>query len=196
MRIIADNDAVTDIGPEFPQVLAAAQEGAPWAWAALYHSVAPQLSGFARARGAPEPEDVVGEVFHDVARNVHSFEGSESNFRSWVFTIAHNRLVDQWRRAARRRDESMPLTGDASSAEAVAVAVAMDGPAFAALESLTEGQRNVMLLRTVADLSLEQVATVLGTNRNAIKAVQHRAVLRLRKILEEPVTNQPDAAVT
>ena len=180
---------MTDIGPEFPQVLAAAQEGAPWAWAALYHSVAPQLHGFARGRGAPEPEDVVGDVFHDVARNVHSFEGGESNFRSWVFTIAHNRLVDQWRKTARGRDDAVPIPGDATSAEADAVAAAMDGPAFAALGSLTEGQRSVMLLRTVADLSLEQVATVLGTNRNAVKAVQHRAVLRLRKILQEPVTN-------
>lgn len=170
-------------------MLAAAQEGAPWAWAALYHSVAPQLFGFARARGAPEPEDVVGEVLHDVARNIHNFEGTEANFRSWVFTIAHNRLVDQWRKAARGRDDPPPVVGTATSAEAEAVAAAMDGPAFAALDALTEGQRNVMLLRTVADLSLEQVATVLGTNRNAVKAVQHRAVQRLRKILQEPVTN-------
>ncbi len=180
---------MTEIGPEFPQVLAAAQEGAPWAWAALYHSVAPQVAGFARARGAPEPEDVVGEVFHDVARNVHSFEGTESNFRSWVFTIAHNRLVDQWRKAARHRDDPLPGPIDATSAEAEALAAATDGPAFAALDSLTEGQRTVILLRTVADLSLDEVAEVLGTNRNAIKAVQHRAVLRLRKILHEPVTN-------
>lgn len=180
---------MTHIGPEFPQVLAAAQEGAPWAWAALYHSVAPQLTGFARARGAPEPEDIVGEVFHDIARNVRGFEGNEANFRSWVFTIAHNRLVDQWRKAERGRHEEMPGPGDATSAEAEAVAAAMDGPAFAALGSLTEAQRSVMLLRTVADLSLDQVATVLGTNRNAVKAVQHRAVQRLRKILQEPVTN-------
>ena len=180
---------MTDIGPEFPQVLAAAQEGAPWAWAALYHSVAPQLSGFARARGAPEPEDVVGEVFHDIARNVHSFEGTESNFRSWVFTIAHNRLVDQWRKGSRGRSEPLPVPSNATSAEAEAVSAAMDGPAFAALESLTDAQRSVMLLRTVADLSLEQVATVLGTNRNAVKAVQHRAVVQLRKILQQPVTN-------
>jgi len=180
---------VTDIGPEFPQVLAAAQEGAPWAWAALYHSVAPQLAGFARARGAPEPEDVVGEVFHDVARNIHGFGGTEPNFRSWVFTIAHNRLVDQWRKTARGRDGPMPIHEDATSAEAEAVAAAMDGPAFAALDELTEAQQAVMLLRTVADLSLDQVADVMGTNRNAVKAVQHRAVTRLRKILQEPVTN-------
>lgn len=172
------------IGPEFPLVLAAAQEGAEWAWAELYHSVAAQLAGFARAKGAPEPDDVVGEVLHDVARNIRSFEGSEINFRSWVFTIAHNRLVDQWRRAAKRRAHVELPSGRAASAEHEALAASEQGPAFRALESLTEAQRNVMLLRTIADLSLEQVAQVMGTNRNSVKALQHRAVRQLRRILE------------
>lgn len=187
---------MTQIGPEFPQVLAAAQEGAEWAWAALYHSVAAQLAGFTRAKGAPEPDDVVGEVFHDAARNIHSFEGSEGQFRSWLFTIAHNRLVDQWRRAARRRREPAPTASVAASAEAEAVHDACDGPAFAALERLTEAQRTVMLLRTVADLSLDEVAVVLGTNRNAVKALQHRAVQQLRKTLAEPVSRSADETVT
>lgn len=179
---------MTAIGPEFPQVLAAAQEGAQWAWAALYHSVASQLAGFARAKGAPEPEDVVGEVFHDVARNIDNFDGSESNFRSWVFTIAHNRLVDQWRKASKRQDEAAAPMSAVDSAELEALRSSIDSPAFAALATLTEAQRTVMLLRTVADLSLEQVAEVMGTNRNAIKALQHRAVVQLRKLIDTPVT--------
>ena len=171
------------VGPEFPQVLAAAQEGAEWAWAALYHSLAAQLAGFARAKGAPEPDDVVGEVFHDVARNIQTFQGTEANFRSWVFTIAHNRLVDQWRKAAKRQDHPDNPAGSALSAELEALRLSTEGPAFAALDSLTEAQRTVMLLRTIADLSLEQVAEVMGTNRNSVKALQHRAVRQLRKKL-------------
>ncbi|MCP3977097.1 MAG: RNA polymerase sigma factor [bacterium] len=176
------------IGPEFPQVLAAAQEGAEWAWTTLYHSLAGQLAGFARAKGAPEPDDVVGEVLHDVARNIQSFEGTEANFRSWVFTIAHNRLVDQWRKAGKRQHHISPPAGTAASAEHEALQVSTQGPAFRALESLTDAQRTVMLLRTIADLSLEQVAEVMGTNRNSVKALQHRAVRQLRKILGQPVS--------
>jgi len=179
---------VTAIGPEFPHILAAAQEGAQWAWAQLYHSVALQLAGFARAKGAPDPEDVVGDVFHDIARNIHTFDGTESNFRSWVFTIAHNRLVDQWRQAAKRQDEPLLGVAAAASAELEAMRSSTAGAAFDALASLTEAQRTVMLLRTVADLSLEQVAEVMGTNANAVKALQHRAVQRLRKIIDDPVT--------
>jgi len=179
---------VTSIGQDFPQVLAAAQEGAEWAWSRLYHSVANQLASFARAKGAPEPEDVVGEVFYDVARNVRSFQGSESNFRSWVFGIAHNRLVDQWRRQGRRKDEPQQKPGAVEAAEVTALGAALDSPAFTALASLTDQQRTVMILRTVADLSLSEVAAALDLKPNAVKALQHRAVKQLRKALENPVT--------
>ena len=176
------------IGQDFPQVLAAAQEGAEWAWAQLYASVADQLAGYARAKGAPEPEDVVGEVFHDLARNIGNFEGSESEFRSWTFGIAYNRLVDQWRRQSRRQERRQQRDRAAASAETTVVAAALDGPAFAALNELTEQQRAVMILRTITDLSLEEVAAVLESNVNAVKALQHRAVTQLRKKLERPVT--------
>lgn len=179
---------VTTIGPDFPQVLAAAQEGAEWAWTQLYHSVATQVAGYAKAKGAPEPEDVVGDVFHDAARNVKSFDGTESQFRSWIFGIAHNRLVDQWRKQGRRKDLAQSSPQAAESAETAAMARVQDGPAFAALAHLTEQQRNVLVLRTVADLSLEEVAVVLDTNINAVKALQHRAVVQLRRVLDKAVT--------
>lgn len=179
---------MTSIGQDFPQVLAAAQEGAEWAWARLYASVSEQLASYARAKGAPEPDDVVGEVFHDLARNIKKFSGSESKFRSWVFGIAYNRLVDQWRRQGRRQRRPWQRADLAQSAESAVVGAAMDGPAFAALASLTEQQRAVMILRTVADLSLEEVAEVIDSNVNAVKALQHRAVAQLRKNLDHPVT--------
>ncbi|NND01574.1 MAG: sigma-70 family RNA polymerase sigma factor [Acidimicrobiia bacterium] len=179
---------MTAIGQDFPQVLAAAQEGAEWAWSQLYHSVANQLASFARVKGAPEPEDVVGEVFHDVARNITSFEGTESNFRSWVFGIAHNRLVDQWRKGSRSKDEPNQPIDTTKSAESAALDAAVDSPAFRALDGLTEQQRNVMVLRTVADLSLNEVAEALELKPNAVKALQHRAVKQLRKALGKAVT--------
>lgn len=176
------------IGPQFPEVLSAAQEGAEWAWSRLYHSIAPQLAGYARAKQALDPEEVVGEVFHDLARNIKGFSGTEAGFRSWAFGIAHNRLIDQWRKQKRRRRQRHPAIEEAASAEQAALAEYVDGPAFQALSQLTEAQREVMVLRTIGDLTLEQVAKVLGTNVNSVKALQHRAVSRLRKTLQEPVT--------
>jgi len=179
---------VTLIGPPFPEVLGAAQVGAEWAWSRLYHSIAPQLAGYARAKQALDPEEVVGEVFHDLARNIKGFSGTEAGFRSWAFGIAHNRLIDQWRKQDRRRRQRRPAIEEAASAEQTALAEIVDGPALRALNQLTEAQREVMILRTIGDLTLEQVAKVLDTNVNSVKALQHRAVSRLRRTLEEPVT--------
>lgn len=64
------------IGDGFDRVLTAAREGDELAWTALYDSLAPQLLGYLRGRGAPEPEDQLGETFLQIARDLPSFTGS------------------------------------------------------------------------------------------------------------------------
>jgi RNA polymerase sigma factor (sigma-70 family) len=86
----------------FEQVLGDARSGSEAAFAALYRSLAPAVLGFARGRGAPDPEDVVAETMTSVARNLGRFRGDEAAFRSWAFTIAYRRVVDDRRKAARR----------------------------------------------------------------------------------------------
>jgi RNA polymerase sigma-70 factor, ECF subfamily len=93
------------IGPGFPGLLAAARAGADWAFEVLYRDLAPSVIGYLRGQGAPEPEDTASEVFVGMVRNIGSFEGDERAFRTWVFSIAHRRLIDQRRRRARRPEE-------------------------------------------------------------------------------------------
>ena len=87
---------------EFESVLAAARTGSPRAHERIFHALAPVVQGYLRLQGASEPEDLTSEVFLAVLRNLGSFEGDEPGFRSWVFTIAHRRLLDERRRAVRR----------------------------------------------------------------------------------------------
>ncbi len=82
------------IGPGFASVLVAAQTGAPWALERLYHGFSPVVLGYMRIQGAADPEDLTNEVFLGVLRRIGSFEGDEEKFRSWIFTIAHSRLID------------------------------------------------------------------------------------------------------
>jgi RNA polymerase sigma-70 factor, ECF subfamily len=58
----------------------------------------------------------------------------------------------------------------------------------ALLDQLSEDQREVVLLRIVGDLSLEQTATALGKRVGAVKALQHRALAALRRILDQAVS--------
>jgi RNA polymerase sigma-70 factor (ECF subfamily) len=132
-------------------------------------------------------DSVTNEVMAQVHRNLHRFTGDAPAFRSWAFTIAHHRMVDE-RRAASRR----PNIADAEIQEAVfignteedALAALGDDRLRRLLEGLSEDQREVLILRIVADLSLEDVATALGKRRGAIKSLQHRALATLRRQLD------------
>lgn len=170
----------------FEGVLAAAQEGAEWAWELLVRDLSPRLVGFFRVRGATDPEDLAGDVFHDVARGIRGFSGDEAGFRSWVFVIAHRRLIDAQRRRSRRREEPRALdVGDEDrsvpSAEETAMVRFGTDEVRRVLSTLTPSQRNVLALRVVAGLSLEETARVVGKRVGAVKALQRRALAAARR---------------
>ena len=145
---------------------------------AVYRSLAPAVLGYLRANRAEDPEDLLGEVFRQVARDLPRFRGDDDDLRRWVFTIAHHRLVDAGRRRARR-----PRIADAEVPDRPAPDPAdpPDPELLAALAALTAEQREVVVLRFVADLSLEEVARVTKRRVGAVKALQHRALEQLRK---------------
>lgn len=175
------------LGVGFDDVLAAAQAGAAWAFRALYDDLAPVVTGYVRLHGASAPDDVTSETFVGVLRGLPGFTGDESAFRSWVFTIAHRRLIDDRRRRQRR-----PPTDSLSEVEAEVSAGDVEDDALVSLGDrwvrrvlgrLTAEQRAVVLLRIVADLSVDQTAAVLGKRPGAVRALQHRAVNALRRSL-------------
>jgi RNA polymerase sigma factor (sigma-70 family) len=172
--------------------LAAARTGDAGAWSALYHDVAPVLIGYLRAQRLPDPEDVAGEVLLEVVRDLARFEGDERGFRSWVLAIAHHRLIDARRRHARRPVDPVPtaeLEPQPGSAdpEAETLAHLALGELEPALATLTEEQRGVLLLRVVGDLSIRDVAAVLGKRPGAIKQLQRRAVDAMRRVMDAEV---------
>jgi RNA polymerase sigma factor (sigma-70 family) len=172
--------------------MAAARTGAPWAFERLWQALAPAVAGYLRLQGAMEPDDVTSDVFVSVLTGLESFDGDEDRFRSWVFTIAHRRLVDDWRRRGRRP----ALADGAASSEHRQVESAGGDVEEEALRRLSEqrvrrmcdllapDQRDVLLLRMVAGMSLDQTAEALGKTTIAVKALQHRGVAALRRHLE------------
>ena len=137
-----------------------------------------------RAGGAAEPEDLLGEVFLQVVRDLHRFEGTEDSFRVWVFTIAYHRLLDDRRRRARRpASPTAEVAQDAPGGDVEEEALAGIGEERVRrlLSQLPPDQRNVMLLRLVGDLTVPQVARALGRSPGAVKALQRRALSFLRR---------------
>lgn len=176
------------IGSEFPRVLDAARAGEEWAWRILYRELAPALLSYLAMR-SDHAEDISSDVFHELVQDLPRFKGDESAFRAWVFLIARHRLIDDYRRRARRRDVPVPREdlGEAVAPDDVeheALGNVVSPEILEVLSRLPEAQRDVVLLRLVAGLSVEEVAGVMGKRRGAIRALQHRAVQALRRMLE------------
>jgi RNA polymerase sigma factor (sigma-70 family) len=153
----------------------------------LYRSLAPAVRGYLRAHRVDDPDDVLGEVFLHVARDLPRFQGGPDEARRWVFTIAHHRMVD-----AHRRRRRQPPRSDAEVPDGAAPVVEpIDPELLRALDVLTPEQRRVVVLRFVADLSLEEVARVTGRRVGAVKAMQHRALARLARELAPAPTSHP-----
>lgn len=180
------------IGDRFAAVLAAARSGDELAWSVPYDDLSGPLLGYLRGRGAPEPEDQLGETFLQLARDLPNFEGDEQGFRSWAFTVAHRRLLDASRRRRRRPvtplpDDRLTVVADALAAGPGAaedlLAPIVDRDLLAQLLSeLSDDQREVLILRFVADLSPSEVAEITGRSANAVAAITSRGIARLRAL--------------
>ena len=175
-------------GLPFDEVPAAARTGAAWAFEVLYRDLAPAVTGYLRLHGAAEPDDLASETFIGVFTGIGGFTGDEAALRAWVFTIAHRRLVDDWRRRGRRpqvTDDDALLEerrgGDVEDDVLVRVGAA---DVHRLCATLPADQRAVLLLRILADLTVEQVAQVMGRSVGSVKALQRRGLRGLRTALE------------
>jgi len=139
-----------------------------------------------------------------LARNAATFEGDATGFRSWAFTVAHHRVIDE----ARRRKRTPPtkaldevLAEDHQSlgvidAENEALAAVELDELVGSIAFLSDLQKSALLLRIIGDLSVAQTAEALGKSESAIKTAQYRAISTLRDRLESPATKQGSPSVT
>lgn len=146
-----------------------------------YRSLGPAVLGYLRGQGAREPEDLLSEVFLHVARSLPRFRGDDDAMRRWVFTIARNRLIDESRRSRRRPSAR---SGPVPDLPSQASDNPFDPDLVRGLAQLTLEQREVIVLRFVADLAIEEVAAITERAPGAVKSMQHRALAQLARILE------------
>jgi RNA polymerase sigma-70 factor (ECF subfamily) len=150
--------------------------------------LAPPVAGYLRLQGAEDPDDLTNEVFLNVFTAIGSFSGDEGQFRSWVFTIAHRRLVD-----ARRRGGRQPQISPGEPAEASDTGGDVEDEVLRRLSvervrnlcgRLAPDQRDVLLLRLVSAMTVEDAAAALGKSPTAVKALQRRALASIRRLFE------------
>ncbi len=180
--------------PELDAALVAARAGDERGISALFRVLHPQLLNYARSRVGGEAEDVVAEAWIAAVRRLQGFEGDAGDFRAWMFTIVRSRLVDHYRSRDRRPqlvelDEAPDVGGDGDVE--VAVENLSSEQAVAMLSRLLPAdQAEVVILRVVGDLSVEQVAGILGRTKASVRVMQHRALKRLATSWKQEVVTR------
>ena len=169
-------------------VVTAARSGDADALGLVYRSLAPKVFGYLRAHGVEDPESLTNEVFLNVIPRLSGLTGGASGLQTLVFSVAHARVVDELRRR-NRRPAPLPYEPETDhryedSAETAALSRVATQDVMQMLDSLGEEQKTVVVLRVLADLSLEQTAEVVGKSVGAVKQLQRRGLLALRGLIE------------
>ncbi|MCH8309608.1 MAG: sigma-70 family RNA polymerase sigma factor [Chloroflexi bacterium] len=167
-----------------------AQQGHQPAFAALYERYYDQIYRYVSFKcGSPtEAEDITGEVFLKMLESIHTFKWKGHPFTSWLYRIAHNQVVDNFRRKGRRQtvplEDAKERTGvNASDLERAAAINMTMKEVLAAMDSLTDLQREVISLRFGSGLSVAETAQSVGRKDNAVKALQHAGLKKLRQAM-------------
>jgi RNA polymerase sigma-70 factor (ECF subfamily) len=141
---------------------------------------------YARVGDAVVAEDLTAQVFLKAVEGLPNYEPSGSPFAAWLYRIAHARTVDHWRQEQRRRevvlDEAVPTASPPP--EDRLIWQEEWNTALDLLARLTDDQRDVLILRFIGEMSLSEVADILGKTVGAVKAAQHRALAALARLMQ------------
>jgi RNA polymerase sigma-70 factor, ECF subfamily len=177
-------------------LIESAQNGDSAAFGQLYDRYAERIYRFIflKTGHKGDSEDLLHEVFLAGWRTIGSYElRGNIPFTSWLYRIAGNRVIDWYRtrKGTASLDELMesntlPIelasTGHAGLLEALDRGFAMDA-VMRGIRSLNETEQSVLLMRYVEDLSPEEVGHATGKTAGAVRLIQHRALLKLKKLL-------------
>lgn len=156
----------------------------------IYERYQPNIYAFTfyRVGDAKLAEDLTAEVFVRLVEKINTFSPQGHPLLAWLYTIARNLIIDHHRHNGHLTwlplEESL-VEGDASHPAQVTERRIVYAHLLSAINRLTEDQRQVILLKFVADLSNAEVAGILGKNEGSIKSLQHRALAALRNELEK-----------
>jgi RNA polymerase sigma-70 factor (ECF subfamily) len=164
-----------------------AQQRDQGAFAQLYEEYFDKIYRYVvlRIGNETEAEDVTQQVFLNTLQSISSFRWKGVPFSAWLFRIAHNQVVDYLRKKTRQATESLDESLIISKSDPqLVVEQKLDiEQLMLATKRLTKAQQEVIALRFVSELSTTQVAKAMGKSEGAVKALQHSAVVALRKVL-------------
>jgi RNA polymerase sigma-70 factor (ECF subfamily) len=175
----------------FAGVMQRTRAGDPAAFASLWRTHQPPLLRYLRVTTGDAAEDVASETWAAVTSSIGRFEGDETAFRAWLFTLARRRAADHFRRESRRPSVPMdPAALGVASIEAngadpgdTAVSTLEAEAALRHVAELPPDQREAVLLRTIVGLDVAHVAVIMGKRPGTVRVLAHRGLRTLARRL-------------
>jgi RNA polymerase sigma-70 factor (ECF subfamily) len=179
-----------------------AQAGDASSFAGLYERFHDKIFRYVYFKtGNPnDAEDITEDVFLRMLESINSFRWKGHPFSSWLFRIAHNLIVDHFRKRSRQKNTPLDDAGELAGASShdleadLDIKLSVERVQFA-MEGLTDLQKEVMSLRFAAGLSVRETAEAVGKRENAVKALQHAAIKKLRVLLGARTDGPQDRVV-
>jgi len=173
--------------PEEESLVRRAQQRDQQAFAQLYEQHFDKIYRYVALRigDRAEAEDITQQVFLKALQSISSFRWKGIPFSAWLFRIAHNQVIDYLRK--KTKQATVPIDESAVSFSSDPQILAEQRlnieQLLSAAKRLTEAQREVISLRFAGELSIAEVAKIMGKSQGAVKALQHSAIVALRKVL-------------
>jgi RNA polymerase sigma-70 factor (ECF subfamily) len=189
------------LGDDFARVLADAQGGLEDQFAVLWRDANPALLRYLRVLAPENAEDIASDTWVYVVRGLPRFIGDESAWRAWLFTTARRRLIDHARLRKRHPAESLEEISPAEVPSTPDTAqIALDNlateSALALVSRLPRPQAEVIMLRVVAGLDTDVVASMLGKSPGNVRVMAHRGLKKLESLLGSAGVTSPAGVTT
>lgn len=197
----ADNSAATLSLPatvtpgtdEYRAIVLAATQGSIEAFEYLYNQHADQIYRYVyyRVSSQDDAEDLVAQVFMQAWSNVGNYKPNGSPFVAWLYTIAHNLVINYYKKSERQSKLQMPLEDWVADVQGThdperEFSHKLRNEALRrAILQLGSEQQQVIYFRYVEDWSHQQIASLLGKTESAVRVIQFRAQKTLRQLLEK-----------
>ena len=167
----------------------AARRGDADAWETLYRRIYPRLRSYVAGRAGPgDVEDLVSETMTRAVAAIDRFRWEPAGFDGWIFGIARHVTADHNRRSARRLAQPVASLDRSADGDDHGARLERDEEHARlrdALARLSADDRELLELRAVGQLSIDDVARILGKRPGAVRTASSRAVARLRAIVAE-----------
>ena len=140
-----------------------------------------------RVGNAADAEDLTQQVFLRAWQAIHRYKKTASPFLAWLIKISHNLVVDFYRsnKAVTYLDLDFLASEPSSNPEHLAEARFEQQQMRQVILQLPSDQQHVVLMRFIEGFSYSEIAASIGKNEGAVRVILHRALVRLRKILEK-----------